>query len=347
MAAGERTPGASPGALRSLGERDSDQDAAIRWTRISDDGTESETIESFDQMPEAPDEGWIWIDLVGPTAVATLAELEQRFGIHRLVLEDVAHTVQRPKVEDHESYHLVIVRQRRQAAERAHQVSLIVSDRWLITVRELEDDLLSPVRRRLAQRRSLARRQGPIGLVYAILDTIVDHELVAVASLRADVEALEEAALDEPLNQDQRRELHLLRRDALRWRRLTTPMELVLDRLMRPDGPIADEETRLHLRDVADHVLRARDTLDAASAVLAQLHDLQVAESNQRMSEAINMLTLLMSVFVPITFLAGIYGMNFENMPELGWRWGYPTLMVVMAVVATGMLLMFRRRGWL
>lgn len=304
------------------------------------------------QATTAPGEV-LWIDVTGVGDRAIFEGLGARFGLHPLALEDVVHLHQRPKAEDYGSHAYVVLQMPAPAGELLfEQVSLFVGPSFVITVQEREGDCLDPVRARLREGRGRVRGAGADYLAYTLIDTLIDSFFPIVEGLNTRLEALEEEVArgrgDQAVRELQpiRHELHALRRA------LASTREAV-GLLIRGDvGPIADE-TRLFLRDCQDHTAQLLDAIEACRELSADLIDLHLSSASHQLNEVMKVLTLISTIFIPMSFVTGLYGMNFDpeaspwNMPELAWRWGYPAALGGMGLLALSFLLFFYRRGWL
>jgi magnesium transporter len=290
-----------------------------------------------------------WIDVQGLGDEETIQALGKTFGIHPLALEDVVNVPQRPKADGYDGHHhLVVCRMARVAgdAEVSEQISLIVMERAIITFQEQHGDILEPVRNRLKDPKSRLRRGGSDYLAYALIDTIVDGYFPALESLGDRLAELEEQALTNP-QPTLLRELSEHRIRLLALRRAIWPMrELLRAMSVDADGMFGDD-LRVYLRDTYDHCLQLTEVIESYREVIGGTMNIYLSAIGNRTNEIMRVLTLMASIFIPLTFVAGLYGMNFENMPELGQRWAYPALLSVMAVVAGGMVVYFQRKGWL
>jgi len=311
-------------------------------------------------LDEARDGEICWLDLEGQD-VALLGELGRRLEIHPLALEDVANIGQRPKVEDYANSLFIVVdlvRVRDGGDLCREQVSLVLQDRLLMSVRESGGeppdggDLFEPVRARLRIGKGRIRSAGADYLAYALIDTVVDHFFPVLESLGERIEDIEDSLLDEP-TRDDLNALHKLKRELLLLRRSAWPLRDALSSLLRLDSPLVHRDTHVYLRDVADHVAVVIDVIETYREMVSSLVDLYLSAVSNRMNEVMKVLTIIATIFIPLSFIAGLYGMNFDtsaspyNMPELHWAFGYPFALLLMAAVAGGLLLFFRRKGWL
>lgn len=295
-----------------------------------------------------------WINLDGVHDTERLQEIGKHFGLHPLVLEDIANTGQRPKVEAQEGYLFAVVKMLSYDAEeqalRAEQVSLAAGPGWLISFQERPGDVFDPVRRRLREGRGRIRRLGSDYLAYALLDVIVDHYFLVLEAFGDQTEALEGAIADDPSPRVQH-QLNGLRRDLIFMRRAVWPVRELFLTLERDetfaDEGLISEEVRPFLRDTYDHAVQVLDILESLRDVLSGLSDLYMSSLSHRMNEVMQVLTIIGTIFIPLTFIAGIYGMNFSYMPELGWHYAYFVALGAMAAIGGLLLLYFQRKGWL
>jgi len=228
----------------------------------------------------------------------------------------------------------------------AEQVSLILGQDFVLTFQERPGDVFEPVRERLRQQIGHIRQRDASYLAYALLDVIVDHYFVVLEAISERAEQLE-ARLLERADQQVQHELAALRRELIGMRRAVWPLREVFAELQRLENPLIAPETRPFLRDTYDHIVQVIEIVESLRELLAGLTDLYLSQLSHRMNEIMKVLTLVGTIFIPLTFIAGIYGMNFDYMPELHWRYGYPAVMLLMLVLALGMLYAFRRRGWI
>jgi magnesium transporter len=290
-----------------------------------------------------------WVDVQGLHDLDVIRELGSFKSVHRLVLEDVVHLNQRPKLEEYSDFLFMVVRMLiwdpETDAVRDEQVSLIIGHGFVISFQERRGDVFEPVRERMRRPQSVIRSGRADYLAYALVDAIVDNYFEVIGSLSDRIEELEERVLTRP-DPDLASEIHRLRREASRIRRSIWPLREVLSNLYRGETEFIEPETRIYLRDVYDHSVQVVDILEAQRELLGGLMDLYLTGVSNRMNEVMKVLTMIATIFIPLSFLAGLYGMNFDFMPELHFPWAYPTLLLVMAALGGGMLMFFRRRGW-
>lgn len=308
-------------------------------------------------LPEGPPaEGVVWIDVRGLGDGDVLERTGAAFGLHPLVLEDVLNTTQRPKLEDYgEKYLFIVVKAlglEEDGSVATEQVCLVLGEKnFVISFQEdgasgKGGDLFAQVRERLRSDTSRLRRQGADHLAHALLDRVVDDYFAVLEELGERVEALEDMLLARP-ERGTLKELHRLRREMLTLRRSVWPLREVLAALSRPDSSLVSQSAVVFMRDVYDHTVRAIESIETYREMLASMLDIYLSSISNRMNEVMKVLTIIATIFMPLSFLAGVYGMNFEFMPELKWPWGYPAALLLMAAVAGGMLVYFRRKKWL
>lgn len=292
--------------------------------------------------------GVLWVSVAGLGDIGILKQVAELFSLHRLALEDVVHTHQRPKLEDYPEHQFLVLRiLDDERPGETEQLCLFLGDDFILTFEEHRGDCFEPVRHRLRDPNSRLRRNGIDYLAYALVDSIVDAYFPALESLGERLEAVEELVVSGNTPGDVVRDLHCVRRELLEARRALWPLREVMSSLMRGDSKRVTNQTRVYLRDVYDHVVQLLDLLENHRELGASLTELHLASASIRLNEVMKVLTLIATIFIPLTFVVGIYGMNFDYMPELHWRYGYPMVMGAMLAMALGMLIWFRRRGWL
>jgi magnesium transporter len=291
-----------------------------------------------------------WLNLDGLHDVSILREIGERFDLHRLLLEDVISVGQRPKFEEYDGRLFVVLHMLSvddvEAQIREEQVSMVLSGGTLLTFQERTGDVFEPVRRRLREASGRIRARGADYLMYALIDAVVDGYFGVLERLGNAAERLDGEIADDP-TPDTARRLHALKREALVARRSIWPVRELASGLLRSESELITADTRIYLRDVYDHAVQAIDAAETLRELTTSLMDLYLSTVGQRTNEVMRVLTVIASLFIPLTFLAGLYGMNFQYMPELAFRWAYPVLLGVMGVLAVGMLQYFKRKGWL
>jgi magnesium transporter len=347
----ERKLGLPPGSVVFMGEERTEP-IEFRVLEYGPDHLVETDRETVDEVLKYRDTTPItWINVSGVHDESVIRTIGDHFHIHPLIQEDIVHTGQRPKLDPQDDYIYLVVKMLyfdgdRGGELRAEQVSLLVGERNLISFQEDPGDVFDPVRKRIRNGRGQIRNRGPDYLAYAILDVIVDHYFVVLEDLGTRTEDLEDAIVADVSIQVED-EIHDLRRDLTFVRRMTWPMRELLHQLERLESPLWAEHNQPYVRDTYDHVVQVLDLIEALRDTASGLHDLHMTSISNRMNEIMKVLTIIGTIFIPLTFIAGIYGMNFEYMPELGWAWAYPAVWVVMLSLAGALLLYFHRREWI
>jgi len=297
----------------------------------------------------------LWLDVEGHDE-ALIAELAQRFGIPSLVLEDVVNLGQRPKLEAYDNCVFVVAdligRRPTTGRVMVEQISLVLQTGLLVSFKARPSDIFGPVRARLHSGKGRMRAGGLDYLAYALLDAVVDHCFPVLEEIGAQLERIE-AEMDLQARPELLVELHRLRRDLVQIRRTAWPQHEMVNRLLRTEDGIVQQETLVFLRDVEDHASMIVDMVETYRETIIGLLELYMTTVSNRLNEIMKVLTVIATIFIPLSFVAALWGMNFDraasplNMPELGWYWGYPMALGVMALVAGGMLLFFRKRRWI
>jgi magnesium transporter len=296
----------------------------------------------------------IWVNVDGLGDLETVRQIGEMFHLHPLELEDVLNVYQRPKIEDYAEHHFIVLRMPSLNSHlETEQLSLFLGKNFVLTFQDsLPGDCLDPVRLRLQNPEGKVRHQGPDLLMYAILDAVVDANFPLLERYGEMLDDLEDCILQRP-SQSAIADIHRIKRDLLLLRRATWPLRDVLHTLLRDSNPLVSDETRIYLRDCYDHTVRIIELIETYRELCADLVDLYLSTVNNRMNEVMKVLTVFATVFIPLTFISSIYGMNFDtsaspwNMPELKWYFGYPLAMGLMTTVAASLVFFFWRKGWL
>lgn len=338
--------GLSPGSLVHVGERKVDR-VRIHVIDYDRDHMEEKEVESpSDCEGYKTSQSITWIDVKGLHRVEIIQDFGERFGLHPLVLEDILNTGQRPKTEEFEGYLLVICKMLSYGHESGEvgieQVSIILAPSFVITFQEKEGDVFEPVRDRIRKGRGRIRKMGEDYLLYALLDAVIDNYFVLLDKIGTSLEDLEEDIMEDP-RPDILDRTHVLKRELILMRRSIWPMREALSNLQREESSLMTEHTGLFLRDAYEHTIQVIETVEAFNDMASGLMDYHMSVVNNRMNEVMKVLTVVATIFIPLTFIAGVYGMNFEHMPELSWAWAYPAALGVMGGLAGGMILWFKR----
>jgi magnesium transporter len=290
-----------------------------------------------------------WINITGVHDVKTIQELGELFGIHALVLEDVVNTTNRPKLDQYDDcvYILLKMLYSEPASHliKHEQISLILGAGYVISLQEVEGDVFDPIRERLKKGNGRIRTQGSDYLAYALIDTIVDNYFAVLEQIAEKIEDLQDQVIEDP-DEDLLGVIQQLKHEMVFVRRSIWPMREIVTALIRDESKLIGENIDLYLRDLYDHTLQVIDSVDSLRDMLSGLMDVYLSSISNRMNQVIKVLTIMATIFIPLTFIAGIYGMNFKHMPELEWKWSYPLLWLLIITIFVGMITWLRRRKW-
>lgn len=342
--------GLPPGTLIHIGTRKTERPriAFLHYDEGAVEEKEADKVEECFAFKETP--GVTWVNVDGLHEIQILEKLGSCYGLHPLVLEDILNTDQRPKVEDYGDYLYIVLRmlsiEKSSDSIESEQISLILGPNYVFSFQERRGDVFDPVRERIRTGKGRMRKMGADYLAYALIDAIVDNYFVVLEKLGEEIESLEEELVQDPRTSTLR-EIHRLKRELIFLRKAVWPLREVIGSLERGECPLVREATTLYLRDVYDHVIQVVDTLETFRDMLSGMLDIYLSSVSNRMNAVMKVLTVIATVFMPLTFLAGVYGMNFKYMPELEWRWGYPFIWLVMIVIGAFMMLFFKRKKWL
>jgi len=349
----KKTPkkaGTSPGTLVHVGEKKQDRTHVTVMDYAVDRLVEVQPkdIETVFPLKDEPTTTWINVD--GVHDMALIEKLGRHFMIHPLTLEDTVNTTHRPKLEEFDTYLYVVLKMLDYDAGRekirSEQVSLVIGPNFLISFQEQEGGVFNAVRERIRKGRGRIRQGGSDYLAYALIDCIVDHYFLVLEQLGERIESLE-SQLYENSGPDLLHDIFRLKQEMIYLRKQVWPLREPLSHILKIDSPLIKDASRVFFADVYDHLVQGMDVIESLRDVLSGLQDLHISITGHRMNEIMKVLTIIATIFIPITFVAGIYGMNFEVMPELKWRWGYFAVWGLFGAVTAGMLLYFKRRRWI
>lgn len=292
-----------------------------------------------------------WLDIQGLGSEEILKQIGQIFKLHPLLLEDVVNVPQRPKVEDYNEQLIIIIHLVQPRPEEdgfySQQVSLVLGKNYLLTFQEEPDhDCFNPVRNRLKNNKGKIRTSGVDYLTYLLLDTIIDSFFPVLEDYGERIEELENEVVFNP-NHSTLEKIYTIRRELLALRRAIWPQQSVIITLMRSGSNLISSDVEIYFRDCYDHVIQLLDIVESYRELSSNLMDVYLSSMSNQMNEIMKVLTIISSIFIPLSFIAGVYGMNFEYMPELNWKWGYFITLGVMATVGSGLIFFFWRSGWL
>lgn len=344
--------GLPPGTLLHAGDMRADK-AHISVIHYNEDiFTETSDVAIADLAELAAKPGVTWIQVKGLTSPG-VEEIGRQFSIHPLALEDILHTNQRPKYSDYGDYLCVIVKSLAvndgTIDYDSEQISFILGPNYLISFLESlpgERDVFRNVSERIKSRRGKLARLGSDYLLYALLDSVVDHYFLVLEHLGEKIETLEDKIAVQP-QPELLHELHALKQNMLFMRKSVWPVRELVSALERGESAHIHETTLIYLRDIYDHIIQVIETVEIYRDMLSGMLDIYLSSVSNRMSEVMKMLTIISTIFIPLTFIAGVYGMNFDYMPELKWQYGYPLILTVMLAISLVMIRYFQKRKWL
>ncbi len=342
--------GASPGTLVHIGDQKVDK---TRITLIDYDEAHLQErvldgIEEAFPYKDSPTVTWINID--GLHETDTIEKIGQYFNIHPLVLEDILNTGQRPKTEEYDDLIFVVLKMLHynENPEKisSEQFSLVLGPNFLITFQEIQGDVFKTVRERIRKSKTRIRKAGCDYLAYALIDAIVDHYFAILEALGDKIESIETQLLNDPTH-DTLEIIHEMKREMIYLRKQIWPIREIINSLVKSESSLIQEQMYVYFRDVYDHTIQIIDTIESYRDVLAGMLEIYLSTLSNRMNEVMKVLTIIATIFIPITFIAGVYGMNFKFMPELEWRWGYFMVWGIVIVVVGIMLGFFKKKQWL
>lgn len=297
----------------------------------------------------AKSQGVTWINVHGIHNIEVIETIGKSFDFHPLTLEDIVNTGQRLKVEEFSGYLFIVMKMLNYTEEKEEiafeHVSLILGPNYVVSFQEAEGDVFDEVRNRIRTAKGRIRSMKSDYLAYALMDAVVDHYFIAVEQIGDRIEDLDDQVLSEPKPEDIK-EIHVLKRDILNLRKAVWPLREEIGTIGKSESGMVRQESKIFWRDLYDHVIQIIDMVETYRDILGGMHDTYLSSVNNRMNEIMKVLTIIATVFIPLTFIVGVYGMNFQNMPELKWAYGYYVTWGVMLVIAVALLIYFKRKKW-
>lgn len=340
--------GKAPGTITYMGSR---EDAISTLTVISygNDKVEEYTPVNAESLLEDREAHVKWINLVGLSDVSFIERLGKVFELNPLVLEDAVHTEQRPKIDEYEDYIFGVFKMiylDEQHNIIIEHVALALFRHEVLVFQELKEDVFGSVRERITGKLGRIRTRGADYLFFALLDAIVDNYLIVLEHINERIELLEEEVYEKPRPKTAQK-IQELKKEVMRIRRYVSPVKELISRLIETENPLIAKDTKLFLRDVLDHCLEINESLQIYREMVMSLMEMYMSNVSNKMNEVMKVLTVMASIFIPLTFIVGIYGMNFDNMPELHWEKGYYMVWGLMITVLITMLIYFRKKRWI
>ena len=344
-----RKAGLPPGTLVHIGDKKPD---TVKITVFSYDARhfQEQQVAKAEEIPTAPAPCVTWVDVGGVHKIEVLETFGKMFGLHSLLLEDIANTDQRPKLDDYGGYGYVVLKMlyegKRPGDVIVEQVSLVYGNTFLLSFQENGGDVFQAVKERLRSGKGRLRHAGSDYLLYALIDSIVDRYFVVLEAVGERIEALQDIVVSSP-EPETLREIHALKRQLLFLRRSVWPLRDVMNNLSRSEGRFLQDSTKVFFRDVYDHVVQIVDTIESLREMVSSMLEIYLSSVSYRLNAVMKVLTIITTIFMPLSFIASIYGMNFEHMPELKSNWGYPVVLALMGLTGIAMLAFFKRKNWL
>ncbi len=345
-----KTFGLPPGALVYVGGHKTEK-VNINLLQYSNENFDAKTIKEISEYSELPGKNMIsWFNIDGLHNIDIIEKTGKTFGINPLVLEDILNTSQRPKYEEHDNFLYFVMKMLDYDLEKgemtSEQVSLILEGNVLLSFQEYPGDIFEPVRNRIRSSLGRIRRSKGDYLMYTLLDTVVDRYFSILEITGERIEKIEDKLLDDP-SREVVQEIYSIKRELLEMRHAVWPLREALNSAKRTDSSYISAEIKPFLNDLYDHIIQVIDTVETYREMVAGMMDLYLSSVSNKMNEVMKVLTIIATLFIPLTFIAGVYGMNFRYMPELDWKWSYPGIWIIMIVIFVILLSWFRRKKWL
>lgn len=342
--------GLPPGTLVHVGEETTDR---VRVTTIDYDAEQCEEkeIRSIEECFPCKDRSTVtWINLDGIHQVDLIRKIGRHFELHPLTSEDIVSTEQRPKVEDYGHYLFLVLKMlyydNDDRTVKSEQISLVLTDTCVISFQERRGDVFDLIRERIRANKGRIRAMGADYLAYVLIDALVDNCFAIMETIGERVELIEDHLMTDP-SPETLQSIHNLKREIILMRKAVWPLREVVSTLLRQESPLVKQATGVYFRDVYDHTIQVIDTIESFRDIVSSIVDIYLSSASNRMNEVMKVLTIIATIFIPLTFITGVYGMNFDHMPERQWRAAYPAVCIVMVLIAVGMLVYFRRKRWL
>ena len=339
-----------PGSMNFVGEKRTDLTSLsiIEYDEKQCLEKQVKTIEDclpFKDLPTVT-----WVNVCGLHQTEVIAKMGKYFNLHPLLLEDIVNTDQRPKMDDYGDYLFFVLKMlhydEKESTINAEQVSFILSTNFVISFQESGGDVFDPIRDRIRNAKGIIRKMGPDYLAYSLIDAIVDNYFIILEKLGDKIEFLEDELVANPRTETLQT-IHSLKREIIFLRKSVWPLREVVSRMERGGFSLIRQTTSIYLRDVYDHTIQVIDAIETYRDLLSGMLDIYLSSISNRMNEIMKVLTIIGTIFIPLSFVAGLYGMNFSYMPELGWRWSYPIILTVMLTIGLIMVFYFHRKKWL
>jgi len=342
--------GLPPGTLIHIGEK---REEAVRITYMDYDEQHFQEKQGAlveECFPFKDTSTTTWINIDGIDEIPIIEKIGKAYDLHPLILEDIVTVGQRPKFDNYDKYAYIVLKMLTYNYATytigSEQMSIVFGTNFVLSFQEEVGDIFGPIRDRIRQAKGRVRKMGADYLAYSLIDAIVDSYFGILEKIGERIESLEDELLEQP-SEDLLRQIHALKREMMSLRRSVWPMRELISAMQRDESPLICDQTRIYLRDVYDHTIQIIDAIEGFRDIVGGMLDIYLSSISNRTNAIMKVLTMIATIFIPLTFVSGVYGMNFEHMPEIKWRWGYPMVLLVMATVGGIMVTYFRRKKWL
>ncbi len=344
-----KTKGLPPGSLVYIGDKKQEKPDISILDYNSKDFKEIKYKKVEDCFSFKNKRSVTWVNIDGINDTDIISKIGKNFDIHSLVLEDILNTDQRPKLEDYDNYIFIVLKMLHLDENNnitIEQISFILTRNMVISFQEMKGDVFDSIRERIRNNKGRIRKMGADYLLYSLIDSIVDNYFLILEKISEKIETIEEELIENPIPETLQ-EIYRLKREMIFLRKSIWPLREVISGLMREESRLIRKTTNIFLRDLYDHTIQVIDTVESFRDMISGMLDIYMSSVSNKMNEVMKVLTIFAAIFIPLTFIAGVYGMNFTVMPELTWVWGYPMALFIMISVACIMLVYFKRKKWL
>lgn len=342
--------GLPPGTLVHIGEK---REEAVRITYMDYDERcfqEQQGVAVEECFPFKETKTITWINIDGIDEIPIIEKIGKAYDLHPLILEDIVTAGQRPKFDNYDKYAYVVLKMLTYndatLSVESEQISIVFGPNFVISFQEDVGDIWDPIRDRIRLAKGRVRKMGADYLAYSLIDAIVDGYFGILEKFGERIEGLQDDLMESP-SETLLRQIHSLKREMMSLRRSVWPLRELISAMQRDESPLIGSQTRVYLRDVYDHTIQIIDAIEGFRDIVSGMLDVYLSSISNRTNAIMKVLTMIATIFIPLTFVAGVYGMNFTHMPEIGWRWGYPAVLVLMVSIAGVMIAYFRSKRWL
>ncbi len=342
--------GLLPGSLVHIGKKKAENIKLTLFSFNEEMYEENEIIDTVKMLPSLDDGKVKWLNMDGIHKIDVIESIGKYFGLHNLLLEDVLNTQHRPKIEYYEDHMLFTLKMLgiNKSGNKiiSEQISFVLGENYLISFQEQQGDIFEQIRDRIRNKKGKIRQKKADYLFYALIDAVVDNYYIIIEHFSEKVERIEQQVIDNP-NEKTLKEIQLLKKQLIQLRKSISPLREAVSSIIKDETDFIEKENIKYLKDVYDHIIHLMDSIESQRDTVSGLKDLYISELSNRMNNTMKVLTIIATIFIPLTFIAGIYGMNFDNMPELHYKYGYPIAWGVMILITMGMVIYFKKKKWL